>query len=214
MLWNMLRDSSSSCWACSVPGHHLTRSKMLRRGFRRPSPTPLTGGPSVKLRELWRKAKRRAPLSCLWTKCTVSCKRYFSFTVWFISRLHRLTNQLSTNLQEVLQYKVDHQVSLYIVAVLEYISADMLKVYDVICLLNISTPFFLCPRLPRQLAGNYVKNIRHVKVASQDIKVAMCADKVQSIIVFIALLVVSNWFNCASPTLLIKLLFIARRYRC
>ncbi|KAK2709492.1 hypothetical protein QYM36_013224, partial [Artemia franciscana] len=56
--------------------------------------------------------------------------------------------------KEILMNKVDYQVSLYIMGVLECIGADILN-----------------------LSGSYVKNIRHIKITVEDVEVAMWADK-------------------------------------
>lgn len=81
-------------------------------------------------------------------KATIEKKKKKTLTLP-VDKLHLIIQK------ELLGYKIETQLTMYIVAVVEYISADILK-----------------------LAGNYVKNIRNDFITAEHVKVAMYADPV------------------------------------
>lgn len=91
--------------------------------------------------------------------------------------------------QELLGYKLDEEVMLYLLSVIEYIAADILKVcwqHLYFCPFKVDVQlFFGCNCFSFQWTGNYVKNIRKCDptIGLQNLKIALSADTVSFIVI-------------------------------
>lgn len=116
---------------CGHPPPHTPQD--VEERVRRTFPTPIDRWALRDARDALEKGKKKSPLVLPVDKIhqllqkVIKEIKFFLYT-YFCIFVHRYYNLLLLYQQEVLQQKIDLQVSLFVVGVLEYISADILKV--------------------------------------------------------------------------------------